>query len=138
MTPAPRSLSECPYEVDYHSRCEATGQLRLPHDNAPNMAGLAFIRADALVHQMKHYSNEAPVNVGSGRDVTIAELAQTVVEVVGLDGPLTKDETKPDGAPRRMLEVSVREAHGWKPTISLRDGIADAYRDYLSRCNRAV
>jgi len=89
--------------------------------------------ADALVHLLKHYANEAPVNVGSGRDVTIAELAQTVMDVVGLDAPLRKDETKPGGAPRRVLEVSFLKSLGWSPKTTLHQGILDTYQDYLAR-----
>lgn len=89
--------------------------------------------ADALVHLMHHHSGEAPVNVGSGGDITILELAKTVMDVVGLDGPLTRDESKPDGAPRRMLDITVLKRLGWTPKISLHDGISDAYADYCRR-----
>ncbi|TRO95889.1 GDP-L-fucose synthase [Glycocaulis profundi] len=87
--------------------------------------------ADALVHLMKVYTGHDHVNVGSGTDVTIEELARTVMEVVGFDGALTKDETKPDGTPRKLMSADRLRALGWTPGIGLREGLADAYRWYL-------
>jgi GDP-L-fucose synthase len=89
--------------------------------------------ADALVHLMKVYSGHDHVNVGSGTDVTIEELARTVMDVVGFDGVLTKDETKPDGTPRKLMSADRLRALGWTPSLGLREGLADAYRDYLSK-----
>ncbi len=87
--------------------------------------------ADALVHLMKVYTGHDHVNVGSGTDVTIEELARTVMEVVGFDGALTKDETKPDGTPRKLMSADRLRALGWTPGIGLREGLAHAYEDYL-------
>ena len=87
--------------------------------------------ADAVVHLMKRYSDEMHVNVGSGEDVTIRELAEVVCRVVGFEGELAFDSSKPDGAPRKLLDVNKLNALGWKAKISLRDGLADTYRWYL-------
>lgn len=93
--------------------------------------------ADALVHLMKVYSGEDHVNVGSGTDVTIEELAHLVMEVVGFDGTLTKDTSKPDGTPRKLMSADRIRALGWSPTIGLRDGLAHAYEAYLETLARA-
>lgn len=83
--------------------------------------------ADALVHLMTQYSAEAPVNVGTGEDIAIADLARLVMEVVGFDGALVHDRTKPDGTPRKLLDTSKLTALGWCPRIGLREGIAQVY-----------
>ena len=73
------------------------------------------------------------INIGSGSDLTIAELAQTVMQVIGFSGQLSFDTSKPDGTPQKLLDVS-RAAHlGWKASTPLRDGIARAYEDFLAR-----
>ena len=86
--------------------------------------------ADALVHLLKHYSAEEHVNVGCGSDVTIAELAVIVSRVVGYDGPLSFDTTKPDGTPRKLMDVSRLAALGWSAQIGLEEGIAATYQWY--------
>ncbi|KQQ41142.1 GDP-fucose synthetase [Methylobacterium sp. Leaf125] len=83
--------------------------------------------ADACVHLMKAYSGEGPINVGSGQELTIRELAETIAEVLGWQGQLLFDATKPDGTPRKRLDTTRLEALGWQPRIDLRAGIADAY-----------
>ena len=88
--------------------------------------------ADALVHLMKVYSAPEHVNVGSGSDVTIDALARLVMEVVGFDGELTKDLSKPDGTPRKLMSADTIRALGWAPSISLREGLEHAYQDFLS------
>ncbi|MFN2099266.1 GDP-L-fucose synthase family protein [Altererythrobacter sp. MF3-039] len=88
--------------------------------------------ADALVFLLKAYSGAEHVNVGVGEDIAIADLAALVCEVVGFDGGIETDPSKPDGAPRKLLDCSKLTALGWRPTISLREGIADAYNDFLS------
>lgn len=87
--------------------------------------------ADALVHLMKVYSAPGHINVGSGEDITIEALARLVMEVVGFDGELVKDESKPDGTPRKLMSADRLRALGWAPSIDLREGLADAYRSYL-------
>lgn len=91
--------------------------------------------ADALVLLMKSYNGYEHVNVGCGADVTIAELAQLVADAVGFKGAITRDTSKPDGAPRKLLDVTRLTALGWAPRIDLPAGLADAYRWYLE--NRA-
>ncbi|MGU3363150.1 GDP-L-fucose synthase family protein [Methylobacterium sp. M6A4_1b] len=83
--------------------------------------------ANAGVHLMKAYSGEGPINVGSGQELTIRELAETIAEVLGWQGRLLFDTTKPDGTPRKRLDTTRLEALGWQPRIDLRAGIADAY-----------
>jgi GDP-L-fucose synthase len=84
--------------------------------------------ADALVFLMERYSGEEHVNVGWGEDVSIAELARLVAEVVGFEGRLQYAINKPDGAPRKLLDVTKLSGLGWRPRILLRAGLADAYR----------
>jgi len=86
--------------------------------------------ADALVHLMKHYSDEPHVNVGTGSDVTIAELAETIARVVGWQGKFRYDASKPDGAPRKLLDVSKLTALGWRAKTPLELGLAQAYGWY--------
>ena len=88
--------------------------------------------ADALVHLLASYSGDAPVNVGCGEDVTIAELAELVCRVVGFTGGLSFDTAKPDGTPRKLLDTSRLEALGWKAKIPLREGLEQAYEWYRS------
>jgi GDP-L-fucose synthase len=87
--------------------------------------------ADALVHVMKHYSDEEHINVGCGQDVTIMELAHHVAEVVGFNGNIVTDPSKPDGTPRKLMSGEKLAGLGWRPRIGLREGLADAYRAYL-------
>jgi GDP-L-fucose synthase len=87
--------------------------------------------ADACVHLLEHYSDEAPINVGCGADLTIAQLAEKVRAVVGFTGRLRFDPTRPDGTPRKLLDVSRLSALGWQPRIPLDEGLAATYRWYL-------
>jgi len=86
--------------------------------------------ADAMVFLIERYSDETHVNVGWGEDLTIAELAQTIADVVGYKGTFRFDASKPDGAPRKLLDTGKLEAMGWRPRIRLKEGLADAYRWY--------
>jgi GDP-L-fucose synthase len=88
--------------------------------------------ADALVFLMERYSAESHVNIGSGEDVSIAELARLIAEVVGFKGGVRYDESKPDGAPRKLLDVTKLRALGWRARIPLRPGLEDAYRWFLA------
>ncbi len=83
--------------------------------------------ADAVLYLLQHYDAEPIVNIGWGRDVTIRELAELVMSVVGYSGNLLFDHTMPDGTPRKLLDVSRLEALGWRPKISLRQGIERTY-----------
>jgi GDP-L-fucose synthase len=87
--------------------------------------------AAATVHLMDHYVGEEIVNVGTGMDVTIAELAQTLCDVIGYRGHLSFDSTKPDGTPRKLLDVSKAADLGWRAQISLRQGIESTYRWFI-------
>ncbi|PIA46051.1 hypothetical protein AQUCO_01600372v1 [Aquilegia coerulea] len=87
--------------------------------------------ADAVIFMMEKYSGLEHVNVGSGIEVTIKELAELVKEVVGFEGDLVWDSTKPDGTPRKLMDSSKLAALGWVPKISLRDGLVDTYKWYL-------
>jgi GDP-L-fucose synthase len=89
--------------------------------------------ADALVHLLIHYSGERHINIGTGQDVTIRELAETVAEVVDYSGEFRYDTSKPDGTPRKLLDVSRLRALGWSAATGLREGLAKTYDWYLSR-----
>ena len=87
--------------------------------------------ADALVFLAQHYSDAGIVNVGSGEEVTIRELAETVNRVVGFDGTLTFDASKPDGVMRKLVDVSKINALGWRHRYGLEEGLAHTYRWFL-------
>jgi GDP-L-fucose synthase len=89
--------------------------------------------ADALVHLIKVYSGEDPINIGCGTDLSIAELAHLVAEVVGFTGGISFDTSKPDGTPRKLTSVAKLNALGWHPRIPLREGIEHAYRAFLTQ-----
>jgi GDP-L-fucose synthase len=93
-----------------------------------------FLHADdfaaAIVTVMERYSAEEPINIGSGSDLTIAELANTVRDIVGLAAEIRFDASKPDGTPRKLLEVSRIKSLGWAPKVGLSEGLADTYRWY--------
>jgi len=91
--------------------------------------------AEACIHLMRHYSDEPPVNVGSGRDIAIADLARLVCDIVGFTGAIAQDLSKPDGTPRKLMDCGRIAALGWRAGIPLREGIADAYRSYLATCD---
>jgi GDP-L-fucose synthase len=92
--------------------------------------------ADAVVHLVKTYSGIEHVNVGTGEDITILDLAKLVCEVVGFDGAIVTDPGKPDGTPRKLLDVAKLTATGWRPRHDLRSGLADAYEWF--RTNEAT
>lgn len=87
--------------------------------------------ADASVYLMEHYDGEQFVNVGVGEDVSIGELAAMVKDVVGYEGQLKFDTSKPDGTPRKLLDVSKLDSLGWKARTNLTDGIAQTYQWFL-------
>ncbi|MBE7219997.1 MAG: GDP-L-fucose synthase [Caulobacteraceae bacterium] len=86
--------------------------------------------ADALVHLLKAYADDAPINVGTGEDIAILDLARLISDVAGYGGEIRHDLSKPDGTPRKRLDVSRLAASGWSPRIGLRDGIAAIYAAY--------
>ncbi len=89
--------------------------------------------ARACLVLLERYDDPAPINVGTGQDLTIAELAKLVAGVVGYRGPIEQDPSKPDGTPRKVLNVTRMEALGWQPEISLAEGIAATYQWYLEQ-----
>lgn len=89
--------------------------------------------ADACVHLVKNYSDESHVNIGSGEDISILELTRLVCEIVGYEGPIVHDLSKPDGTPRKLMDVSRLDALGWKAAITLEDGIRATYREAFSK-----
>ncbi|WP_347159317.1 GDP-L-fucose synthase [Pontibacter chitinilyticus] len=89
--------------------------------------------AEACVYLMKTYSGRELVNVGTGEDVTIKELAMLVKEATGFEGNLVFDTTKPDGTPRKLMDVSKLHSLGWRHKIELKEGIALAYADFRSK-----
>ncbi len=92
--------------------------------------------ADALVYLLTHYSGEEPVNIGSGHEVSIAELASLAAEVVGYHGELVYNTSMPDGPPRKLLDVTRMTELGWRPRTPLFKGLQDAYACYLSQLPR--
>jgi GDP-L-fucose synthase len=93
--------------------------------------------ADALLFLMASYDSPEIINVGSGEDVTIAELAALARDVVGFEGAIELDRSKPDGTPRKLMDVTKLARLGWKPRISLADGIRSTYRWFLDNAAAA-
>ena len=94
--------------------------------------------ADACVFMLKNYSDMGFLNVGTGSDISIAEFARVVADVVGYKGELTFDTTRPDGTPRKLLDVSKLTALGWRARTDLRTGLQAAYQDFLAGGGRDV
>jgi GDP-L-fucose synthase len=92
--------------------------------------------ADSCVFLLKHYSSDLPINVGSGDELSIADFAAMVADVVGYKGKLVFDTSKPDGTPRKLLDSSRIRSLGWRPNISLRSGLVAAYADFLNGYGR--
>lgn len=88
--------------------------------------------ADACIHLMKNYSAGELINIGTGEDITIAEFARVVAAVVGYSGEISFDPSRPDGTPRKLLDVSRLTRLGWRATTSLQDGIRRAYQAFLN------
>lgn len=87
--------------------------------------------AEAITFVMQHYDEEALINIGTGQDLSIMELAELVKSIVGFNGEITFDSSKPDGTPRKLMDVSKLHQLGWKHRISLKEGIELAYNDFL-------
>lgn len=87
--------------------------------------------ADACIHLLGHYDGTEPVNIGTGEEISIKDLARMVARVTGYQGRFEHDLSKPDGTPRKLLDSSRMRALGWRPQIRLEDGIAQVYRDWL-------
>ena len=93
--------------------------------------------ADACIFLLRTYSGDQHVNVGSGEDVAIIDLARMVCDAVGFSGGIVRDESKPDGTPRKLMSAEKLRAMGWSPSIPLRDGIDSVYRWFLEHAERA-
>ncbi len=89
--------------------------------------------ADACYFLMQHYNEPNLINIGTGEDLSIKELALMIKEVIGFEGELVFDTSKPDGTPRKLMDVSKLHSLGWKHQIKLKQGIALAYQDFLSK-----
>jgi GDP-L-fucose synthase len=87
--------------------------------------------ASAVLFLLRNYDSPQIINVGSGEDLTVKELGELICDIVGFNGELTFDDSKPDGTPRKLLDVSKLNALGWRPKIRLREGVEQTYRWYL-------
>lgn len=94
--------------------------------------------ADACLHLMQHYSGEGHVNVGAGQEIAIIDLARLVMEVMGYEGEIATDPSRPDGTPRKLMDGTKLAALGWAPKVSLRDGIARSYAAFLAGEGRNI
>ena len=91
--------------------------------------------ASACTYLLENYDDDAPINVGWGRDISIAELGSMIAQIVGFEGHIQWDSSKPDGTPRKLLDTTMINSLGWEPSISLRDGIESTYAWYRSLGN---
>ena len=94
--------------------------------------------ARACLHLLDHYDAPEPINIGVGEDISIRELAELVADVVGFDGELVFDTSKPDGTPRKLLDVSRIHALGWTAQIGLREGLTETYRWYREQLDAGL
>ncbi|QWK81786.1 GDP-L-fucose synthase family protein [Ochrobactrum sp. BTU1] len=92
--------------------------------------------ADACIHLLRYSVTDEPVNIGTGEEISINELARVIAEVVGFEGGFLHDFSKPDGTPRKLLNTSQMQDLGWKPTIALRDGITELYQNWVKSLER--
>lgn len=93
--------------------------------------------ADACLHLLDHYADAAPINVGTGQDIEIGELAHLIAEIAGYSGHIEFDTSKPDGTPRKLLDVTRLEELGWKASISLEDGVRRTYNEYAAEADKS-
>jgi GDP-L-fucose synthase len=108
-----------------------TGQPRREFMHADDLA-------DACVFLMENESGEDLVNIGTGKDLTISELAQLLKDITGFEGRISFDHEKPDGTPRKLLDVSRLHSLGWRHSIELEEGLRNAYHDYVQQYDRAA
>jgi GDP-L-fucose synthase len=94
--------------------------------------------ADACVYLMQNYEGKKFVNIGTGKDLSIKDLAEIIKEIIGFKGEMIFDSTKPDGTPRKLMDVSYLHSLGWKHKIELKDGIAAVYNDFKNKQNIRV
>mgnify|MGYP000007517680 CR=1 FL=1 len=121
-----------PFAKFHHAAAEGT-DVTLWGSGSPRRE---FLHVDDLAAACFHLlSLDSPpdwVNVGVGEDVTILQLASLVAETVGFKGEILTDPTKPDGTPRKLLDISLIKSTGWSPVVPFRDGLAAAYQDFLA------
>ena len=91
---------------------------------------------DACIFLMHNYSSPDIINVGWGKDISIAELAGLVKDIVGFTGKIEFDASKPDGTPRKLLDTTRTKILGWQPSIKLQDGVASTYEWFRSNCTK--
>jgi GDP-L-fucose synthase len=101
-------------------------------------ASVHVMELDAATYARHTKPMLSHINVGTGEDLTIAELARLIGKVVGYRGEITFDPTKPDGTPRKLMDVGRLRSLGWQPRVALEDGLALAYRDFLAHNRRAA
>ena len=89
--------------------------------------------ADACVFLMDRYNEAGPINIGVGNDITINDLALLIKGITGFEGAIGWDRAKPDGTPRKLMDVSKLQALGWKASVGLEEGIRRVYEDFFSR-----
>ena len=123
----------------HEARCSGASAVTVWGSGAPRREFLHVDDlADALLHLMQHYDSEQPINVGVGHDVSIRELAELVREIVGYDGAIAYDTSKPDGTPRKLLDISRLSDTGWHAKTGLEDGIRSTYAWYRRHVARDV
>ena len=96
-------------------------------------ASLFVLELDEETYKANTQSMLSHINLGTGKDITIREMAETMKEVVGFEGKLTFDTTEPDGAPRKLIDVTRLRKMGWKYSVDLKEGLATTYEWYLNR-----
>jgi GDP-L-fucose synthase len=101
-----------------------------------DLADAVFYLSDKINAADLYDKNITHINIGTGTDVTIAELAETVKSVVGFEGKIVYDTSKPDGTPRKLLDVSLLHKLGWKHKVELREGIEKIYKWFVENLNR--
>jgi GDP-L-fucose synthase len=130
------SLREPPATGSVRSGCSSRPEVIIWGSGTPKREFLHVDDlADACVFLMDHYDGTEILNVGVGKDISIRELAQLIATVVGYEGEVRFDETKPDGTPRKLLDVSRLRDLGWEARISLEEGIRQTYLWYLQELN---
>ena len=87
--------------------------------------------ADVLIHLLKYYSDELPLNIGSGKEVLISDLATVISDIIGYNGDIKFDSLKPDGTPRKLLDSTRINNLGWHAQTQLKQGLEKTYKDYL-------
>lgn len=114
---------------------EAEGRVTLWGTGSPRREFLhSDDAASAILHLLEHYDGDDHVNVGTGQEITIRDLADLIAEVVGFEGDIAWDSSKPDGTPRKLLDVTRLSQLGWSPRIGLRDGILATYAWFAASC----